>query len=80
MSKAGRNRGRDGRSIPTVDMTSEHLEIERRRDHERIRAERGVKETRTKGAPRARSSVEQALEEAAPRLERQGWKVTRKEH
>jgi 3',5'-cyclic AMP phosphodiesterase CpdA len=77
MSKA--RRGRDNRALPTVDVSSEALEVERRRYHERIRAERAVEETRTKSARSARSAVEQALEEAAPRLERQGWKVTREE-
>jgi hypothetical protein len=76
MSKA--RRGRDNRALPTVDVSSEYAEVERRRYHAELRRERGVKETR-KSAPSARSSVEQALEEAAPRLERMGWKVTREE-
>jgi hypothetical protein len=65
-----KRRGRDGRALRDVDVSSEYLEVERRRYHERIRAElreRGVvKDTRT-------------VEEAAPRLERKGWKVTRRE-
>jgi hypothetical protein len=77
MSKA--RRGRDNRALPTVDVSSEALEVERRRYHAELRRERGVKNTSTKSAPSARSAVEQALEEAAPGLERKGWKVTREE-
>jgi hypothetical protein len=72
-----KRRGRDGRPIRDVDVSSGYAEVERRRYHAELRRERGVKETRTKSAPSARSSVEQALEEAAPRLERMGWKVTK---
>jgi hypothetical protein len=60
-----------------VDVSSEYAEVERRRYHAELRRERGVKGTRAKSAPSARSAVEQALEEAAPRLERQGWRVVR---
>lgn len=77
MSKA--RRGRDNRALPTVDVSSEYAEVERRRYHAELRRERAVQETRTKSAGSARSAVEQALEEAAPRLERQGWRITRKE-
>jgi hypothetical protein len=72
VSKAGGNRGRDGRSIPTVDMTSEYLEIERRRYHARIR-----RELQESGAIKDTRTVKEALEEAAPQLERMGWRVTR---
>jgi hypothetical protein len=68
MSKA--RRGRDNRSIPTVDLSSEALEVERRQYHERIRTERAVKDI---------GSVEEALKEAAPRFMDKGWKVTRRE-
>jgi hypothetical protein len=61
MSKAGNNRGRDGQPIPTVDVSTEHLEVERRRVHER-----------------SARTVQEALEEAAPKLERKGWKVTKR--
>jgi hypothetical protein len=54
-------------------MTSEHLEIERRRYHERIR-----RELQEHGAIKDTRTVEEALEEAAPRLERKGWRVTRR--
>jgi hypothetical protein len=66
MSKA--RRGRDGRRIPTVDLSSEALEVERRRYHEQIRRDRVSKGT-----------VEEALKEAAPRFRDKGWKVTRGE-
>jgi hypothetical protein len=66
MSRA--RKGRDGRTIPTVDASSEYVEVERRRYQERNRRERADNR-----------DVEQALKEAAPRLERKGWKVTRKE-
>jgi hypothetical protein len=65
MSKAWR--GRDNRSIPTVDLSSEAVEVDRCRYQERIRAERGDNR-----------SLEEALKEAAPR-QRKGWKVTRRE-
>ena len=61
-----RQRGRDGRVIPTVDVTTEALEIERRRYHQRVRAERAKER-----------SVERALEEAAPRFRDKGWRVTK---
>jgi hypothetical protein len=81
-----RRRGRDNRSIPTVDVSSEYLEVERRRYHERIRRDRVFPAQRTRESspadisPRSKelTDVEQALEEAAPRLERKGWKVTRR--
>ena len=60
-----RRSGRDGRPIPTVDLTSEYLEVERRRYHDRIRSER---------------NVEKVLEEAAPRFRDKGWKVTDRGH
>jgi hypothetical protein len=59
-----RRRGRDGRPIPTVDLASEYLEVERRRYHEQIRSE---------------PSTERVLEEAAPRFRDKGWRVTEKE-
>lgn len=64
-----RRRGRDGKPIPTVDIASEFLEVERRRYHERIRAD-----LIQRGA--VVESVEKLLEEAAPRLRQMGWKVT----
>jgi hypothetical protein len=67
-----RRRGRDGRPIPTVDMASEHLEVERRRYHQQIRqdlVDRGaIVET-----------VKKALEEAAPRFREKGWRVMKEE-
>jgi hypothetical protein len=59
-----RRRGRDGRAIRDVNLSSEFAEVERRRYHERIRAER---------------SVEEALKEAAPRFRDKGWRVTKGE-
>jgi hypothetical protein len=67
-----RRRGRDGRAIPTVDLTSEYLEVERRRYHQRIR-----RELVDRGA--IRESVEKALEQAAPRFRDKGWRVTETE-
>ena len=64
-----RRRGRDGRPIPTVDLTSEYLEVERRRYHERIR-----QDPVDRGA--IVESVERLLEQAAPRFREKGWKVT----
>jgi len=64
-----RRRGRDGRPIPTVDVTSEYLEVERRRYHQQIR-----RDLVDRGA--IRESVEKLLKEAAPRFRDKGWKVT----
>jgi hypothetical protein len=64
MSKAGKNRGRDGRSLPTVDVSAEYREVERRAYHERLRCDR---------AARDEKDVKDALREAA---QQKGWRVT----
>jgi hypothetical protein len=66
-----RRRGRDGRAIPTVDLTSEYEEVRRRAYHQRIR-----QELVERGA--IVESVEKLLKEAAPRLKDMGWTVTQK--
>jgi hypothetical protein len=58
----------------TVDLSSEWEEIRRRQYHARIR-----RELQERGVIKDTGTVEEALEEAAPRLEQKGWKVTRKE-
>jgi len=52
-----------------VDVTSEYLEVERRRYHQQIR-----RDLVDRGA--IRESVEKLLKEAAPRFRDKGWKVT----
>jgi hypothetical protein len=64
-----RRRGRDGRAIPTVDLTSEYEEVRRRAYHQRIR-----QDLVDRGA--ILEPVERALEQAAPRLRQMGWRVT----
>lgn len=63
------SKGRDGRRLPDVNIESEWMEVERRRYHEWIRAERDAPER----------TVEEALEQAAQVLKDKGWRITEEE-
>lgn len=47
-----KRRGNDGRPLREVDITSEYLEVERRRYHERLRSERKSAEEKLRSAAR----------------------------
>lgn len=68
----GKAKGRDGRRLRDVNIESEYLEVQRRRYHQRLRADRASR-------ARREQTVEEALRSAAQQLREKGWKVNEEE-
>jgi hypothetical protein len=77
-------RGRDNRAIPSVDLSSEALEVERRRYHERIGRDRLSPAQRTRESspgdisPRIDLDRFATKEQIAELGSKPGWRVTKR--